>query len=99
MDIETILIDVKDKVTESRGIVDGLAINQHHAEVDIKELKDDLKVFKEVIWDKVNKNKDLITELDKNQGEIKLKLGLVPKLLMALATLLSIISMAIAILN
>ena len=88
MDIETILLDVRDRVTESRGIVDGLAINQHHAEDAIKEIKEDLRI---VTTD--------VTNLKLAGERITVKLGLVPKIFMGLATLISIVSIIISLLS
>ena len=98
-DVDTMLTQILVQAENLTGKIDGLAINQHHAEDDIKEMKEALTKFKDEAWKKMNANEKSFTKLDKAQGELTVKLGLVPKVFVFISTLLSLVATAIALLT
>jgi len=65
------VLELVTKVSEFKGVVDGLAINQSHAEDGIK----DLKVGKQTVWDRLNdyatKFSTVAVDIKELQGEDK----------------------------
>jgi len=95
-EVDTILTKLLVQGERLTGKINSLAVGLEHNERDIREMNAELKKFKDTAWDKMNGNKDLITKLDKGQGELIVKLGFWPKIFVCIATLLSLISTIIA---
>jgi len=99
MELEPLILDLRDKVTAFNGTLDGLSINHEHAEKDIRELKEDFRAFKDTMWGFINSQKEEINILKTEDKIFKVKLAAGHKFMIWLSLVLSILGSLYALLK
>lgn len=92
MDLEPLILEMRDRVTAFSGTLDGMAINQDHAEKDIVEIKEDFKEFKKIMWDLINVQKAQIKDLTSEDKALKVQLATGHKFIVWLSLIMSFLA-------